>query len=518
MCATNTTCCSPRWWCAIWKVLLVGGLALVTGCPPVVDSFSPEEGPVGTVVTIKGSRFGEQAGDSTVKFHGVAVPAADVTYVSSTELKAKVPAGAQTGPISVTTSEGTGESDKDFKVEDETSAWTFMVYLDADNNLEYAGIVDFLEMASVPSSAKVNIIVQMDRIPGYSSDHGNWTDTRRFKIGYGNKPDMAPLQNLGEQNMGDPNVLSDFVEWAITNYPAQQYALSIWNHGDGWRRLEDELLARATRARAASQPDQGVARAVATDNTDDDLLYMKEVQTALEGARERLGTDVKLDVVGFDACLMGMVEVAYACRNVANYLVGSEDLEPGNGWPYDTILKDLVATPAMTPEQLATLIVDKYGAAYPNTDVTQACVDMAKVNDLAGRIDTFANAASGEWAALKAARLSSRQYHPTGFPSCWGVDIWNFAHEVHNRVVSTQIKTAATNLKTAVDEFVLHEYHSASLAGSHGVAIYFPPTGTEFNNDPDHTGYTQTNNFMPVDFVKSHGWDEWLASYYTHNP
>jgi len=517
MSATNLTWSATRSWRAIWKSLFLGGLVLVAGCVPVIHSFSPDHGPVGTVVTIKGAHFGEQAGDCTVEFQGVTVPPADVTYVSSTEVQAKVPTGAQTGLISVTTSDGTGESDKNFTVEDGAAAWTFMVYLDADNNLEYAGITDFLEMASVPSSGNVNIIVQMDRIGGYSGAYGNWTDTRRFKIGYQSKPDMAPLQNLGEQNMGDPNVLRDFVEWAITTYPAQHYALSIWNHGDGWRKLEDELLARATEAMRAAEPDQGVVRAVATDSTDDDLLYMKEVQTALEQAKERLDTHVKLDVVGFDACLMGMVEVAYACRDVANYLVGSEDLEPGNGWPYDTILSDLVATPTMTPEQLAKLIVDKYGAAY-SSGVTQSCVSIAKVNDLAGRIDIFASTATGEWAALKAARLNSRQYHVPGYPTCWGVDIWNFADEVNNRVSSPQIKTAATYLKTAVDEFVLNEHHSPNVSGSHGVAIYFPPTQTEFNNDPDHTGYEQGNTFMPVDFVQTHGWDEWLTTYYANIP
>ena len=56
------------------------------------------------------------------------------------------------------------------------------------------------------------------------------------------------------------------------------------------------------------------------------------------------------------------------------------------------------------------------------------------------------------------------------------------------------------------------------MSGSYGIAIYFPPTQTEFNNDPDHTGYEDSNTFMPVDFVKDHKWDNWLKDYYANIP
>lgn len=519
MCAMDAIRAPRRLWAAAAKILLLCGLALLLGCQPVIKSFTPEHGPVGTQVTIKGLRLGESASDSTVKFKGVTVPAGDMVYLSSTHLKAKVPTGALTGQISVTTSKGTGFSEKNFTVDvPGTPEWTFMVYLDADNNLESAGIDDFLEMASVTDSNKVNIIVQMDRIPSYTSSYGNWTGTRRFSIGHNDTPSMAPVQDLGEQNMGDPNVLQDFVEWAITNYPAKRYMLSIWNHGDGWRRSRELLHERAMRARDASRPDQGVAKAVATDDTDNDVLYMREVQTALEAARQRLGTVVKLDVVGFDACLMGMVEVTYACRDVANHVVGSEDLEPGDGWPYDTILADLVATPTMTPQQLADLVVDKYGSYY-GSGTTQSAVDVSELSNLASKINAFTTAANGEWPALKAARLASKQYHPSWSSSCWGVDIWDFADEVHSRVASTTIKTAAAQLKTAVEDFVTNVHPSAAGSDSHGVAVYFPPTQTEFNGDPDHGGYEQSNTFMPVDFVRFENWDNWLLDhYYTNIP
>jgi hypothetical protein len=510
----------------IKAALLVCACGVLMGigaaCCPVITSFIPERGNVGTEVTIKGKRFEDSPAENTVKFSGVTVATTDITSASETEIKAKVPVGARTGLISVKNKYCTGESEKNFVVEG-IAKWTFMVYLDADNNLEPDGIRDFLEMASIGSTAGVNIVVQMDRISGYDTSHGNWTGTRRFLIQKNDTPSVTPLQDLGEQNMGDPNVLQDFVEWTITHYSAEHYALSIWNHGGGWRFPIERSVEIARFARSRGETPPSTARAVASDNTDNDELYMKEVQIALETAKERLqqrfNTAVKLDVVGFDACLMGMVEVAYALRNVANYVVGSEETEPLNGWPYNTILGDLSATPTMSPAALAGTIVTRYGQSY-SSGVTQSAVDVGKLADLASKIDVFTERAITEWNSLKTARTGAREYHDgcVPYPTCWGVDLWDFADRASTEVTSLEIKAAAGELKKAIDDFVIQEHHSSNMAGSHGVAIYFPPSQTVFNNDPEHTGYEESNTFMPVDFIKDHTWDNWLKNYYPNIP
>lgn len=500
--------------------LFLCGLLVLTACAPKIVKFTPEKGAVGTEVTIEGKRFKDTPGENTVKFSGVTVPTADIPFASTTKIKAKVPTGARTGLISITTSKGTGESKKNFIVEQPTK-WTFMVYIDGDNDLEPDAIDDFLEMAAVGSSEKVNIVVQMDRWRGHG--YGNWSGTRRFLIQNGDTPSVTPLQDLGEQNMGNQNVLQDFIIWAVTDYPAEHYLLSIWNHGRGWRVLQERLVERAMTARSRGEPDSAVARVVCVDLTDNDVLYMHEVGRALKGAKARIedrtGTRVKLDVVGFDACLMGMIEVAYEIREYANYMIGSEAGEPLDGWPYDTILNDLVATPALSPKELAELIVVKYDDSYPSsTNVTQAAIDMSEVWDVAIKIDDFTGAATREWDDLEAARADTIVYHSWG-DFCWGVDLWDFADEVYNRVRSTQIKTAASELKNAIDDLVIIErHHGPRMDGSHGIAIYFPATRSIFNNDPDHTGYDENNLFMPIEFVKPHNWDEWLQDYYSRIP
>ncbi|MFQ5865941.1 MAG: clostripain-related cysteine peptidase [bacterium] len=502
---------------AIFVSIMSMLIVVASGCAPVIKNFTPERGIEGTEVTIEGKRFGDTADENTVKFGDAT--ATDISVPDKNKIVAKVPTGAETGLISVTVSGRTGKSRNSFiVVGPSTSKWTFMVYLDGDNNLESAGIDDFLEMAAVGSSDEVNIVVQMDRAPGHDDTYGDWTGTKRFLIQNGDTPSVAAVQNLGEENMGDPAVLQDFVEWAVATYPADHYALSIWDHGGGWRVLREKMIEEVRAVTSRGEPDWGIARAVAWDDTDGDKLYLREVQQALEAAKPRIldrsGTLVKLDVVGFDACLMGMVEVAYALRNVANYVVGSEDLEPGDGWPYDTILGDLVATSSFSAEDVADLIVTKYGNAY-GSGITQSSVDVAELSNVCNKIDALTNRMNTEWASLQAARANTFQYHPYG-ASYWGIDLWDFADKVYNQVTSTEIKTAALQLRNAIDDFVTNERHSPDMAGSHGVAIYFPPTQTEFNNDPDHTGYEESNTYMPVDFVKYHRWDNWLQDYYTN--
>ncbi|HQG40743.1 MAG TPA: clostripain-related cysteine peptidase, partial [Spirochaetales bacterium] len=218
--------------------------------------------------------------------------------------------------------------------------WTIMVYMDGDNNLEAAAIEDFNEMEAGLFAAKVqdpsieskiNIIVLFDRIPGEDSSNGNWTNTRLYKV----KPDTNPdfinselIYDSPEQNLGDPNLLKNFISWSKSNFPATNYALVLWNHGGGAR-------SRNTTPSTTVTGDKNVKAICWDDTNNGDCLYLEEVQQAI-GAN--FSSTDKLSVLGFDACLMGMVEVAYEFRNLAKYMVASMHTEQGDGWDYEYIL------------------------------------------------------------------------------------------------------------------------------------------------------------------------------------
>src|SRR5262249_45293853 len=115
------------------------------------------------------------------------------------------------------------------------ASWTVLVYMVADNNLEPFGLTDLEEMSKVGSGAGFDIVVQADRAAGYVSDPvlnlGDWQGTKRLHVGSGR---LEEVSDIGEANMGDPATLADFIEWGIAQYPADRYALVLWDHGGAW--------------------------------------------------------------------------------------------------------------------------------------------------------------------------------------------------------------------------------------------------------------------------------------------
>jgi RHS repeat-associated protein len=90
------------------------------GIPPVITSFSPPSARVNTAVTIYGDGFdGRGTNRNTVKFTraGGGQTTAQVTAVTRTQLSVVVPTGAVTGPVAVTTADGTATSPTDFVVD-----------------------------------------------------------------------------------------------------------------------------------------------------------------------------------------------------------------------------------------------------------------------------------------------------------------------------------------------------------------------------------------------------------------
>ncbi|MCM8789319.1 MAG: clostripain-related cysteine peptidase, partial [Candidatus Omnitrophica bacterium] len=262
--------------------------------------------------------------------------------------------------------------------------WTIMIYLDGDNDLEKYAINDFLEIASVGSTDQVNFIVQFDRISGYDTRHGNWTNTQRFRITQNMEPTTAnAISDWGdgfggrEVNSGDPETLAFFVLWAKQNYPADYYALVLWDHGDGWRSMSyvaDNIERQLKTGRLSNEERTSLEKtlkelrrkiyarrhqkSVCFDNTSFDELTLKEIRQALSNP------DCYLDIIAFDACLMGMIEVAFEIRNCATYMIASEETIFTTGFPYDTIAQDIVRSPDYQPDQFSERIIYHYSDYY----------------------------------------------------------------------------------------------------------------------------------------------------------
>ncbi|RJP48080.1 MAG: DNRLRE domain-containing protein [Anaerolineaceae bacterium] len=374
--------------------------------------------------------------------------------------------------------------------ETDVKSWTYMVYLDGDNNLESAAIDDFMEMSSVGSSANVNIVALMDRVSGYDTSYDDWTDTRRFYITPGLTPAAVNGVSWGEANMGDPEVLLKFVRWAKAAYPANHYVLVFWDHGSGWR-LRD--------------PNEVLNKGVAFDDTSGgDSIDMPELRGSLNTLTG--GGAYPFDIVGMDACLMAMAEVDNQIKPYATIRVGSEETEPGDGWPYDTILSALVANPSMTATTLATNIVDFYYSSYGN-DNTQSAVNLGSpyttlntaINNLA---TALINNGHNYITEIQMARNNSQQFAYTYY-----IDLWDFADWIRINVPEPTINNAAVAVKNAVTAAVIREQHGPSWPWARGISIYFPKTAGEYDARYDgSTGFLQ--------FTANTQWDEWIHKYH----
>jgi Clostripain family len=421
--------------------------------------------------------------------------------------------------------------------------WTIMVFLNAKNNLEPFSFKNFEQMAKVGSTDKVNVLVEFGRpLHHYTLESGGWSKTLRFRV----EKDMEPLENaavedLGATNMGDGAALADFVTWARKNYPAKRTMLAIWDHGQGWRRRqllnlrpERAALRRIVRSRELARarlgdklgslepiPDDnrvyGAFRYVSHDEDTGDKLYNREIQDALAS----LVQTTKIDVIGFDACLMAMLETAYALRDSGAVMVGSEELEPGDGWSYDNFLQPLVADPGGTDAAgLGSLMVEGYRKYYGDRDATTlSAVDLSKTATLANAVSRFAATAARNLDAhlpvLKQARDACENYAP-GY-GLHSIDLGRFLDQVAKSPGATNtLASRASTARDALHDLVIDNYASTWRQGdfgSEGVAIYFPKTQVDFDNDADGAAYRPGNTLFPVEFVDKQKWATFLHRY-----
>jgi len=387
-----------------------------------------------------------------------------------------------------------------------TADWLIMVYLAGDNNLDSAGLKDVWEMQTVGSSDKLKIAVLMDRW-SEAVQHGNiepWKSARRFLVlpqselgaeRYSWDPALSTCEELGELNMGDPRTLRGFVSWALKKYPARKTLLVLWNHGGGWR----SAMQRAVRLSRGTTHDPSIpgiemlSRGIAWDDSSGkDFLEMREVRGALEAFD-------KLSIVGADACLMGMLEVAYELRNRADYLVASEELEPGDGWPYDRILKPLAAQPAMAPDALARLIVKAYADFYGRTRqrTTQSAINLAQIPALASRVDAVAAAliAHFEQGGTPDSLFEGIPGFPADSPMYRDLDAVLAGFESK---YEGPVRTAARAARSQLQKTVIANHSHRDLKGT-GLSI-FPGGGFE------------AGDYRPdiIEFARDTKWDDLL--------
>ena len=352
--------------------------------------------------------------------------------------------------------------------------WTFMVYMAGDNNLDGAALRDIAEMAKAGSTKDVHVLVQLDRLEDQK--------TRRFRITQGGGFKKDCIETFSETNTGDPQVLYGFCQWAVDNYPADRYALILWNHGSGWW---EDAKGRAA-GPASKRPHRPLFRhafpqahrSICYDDTSGgDALDNRELRVVLAGICALLGR--KIDLLGMDACLMNMVEVAWQLRDSVSVIVGSEIEEPFDGWPYAEILTRLTARPRQDAATFARWIVKSYLASYQGKGetVTQSALDLSCITDVVAKIGTLSGTLIAAIETDAKSITTARQKSPCFYDDNY-IDLLCFAKNLRRKAaLDLQAKAEAliAALKPGKGRPILSQGKiGREVRGTGGLSIYFP--------------------------------------------
>ena len=327
--------------------------------------------------------------------------------------------------------------------------------MSADNNLNESAEEDLESLRRGSLYSKIEIVVQLDRWEFVDKQ-----ETIRYHIKNG---EIKEIARLGETNSGDPTILKNFIEESSRAYPSEKLMVIIWSHGRG---VDDVDIYSAKRARYFVPKEEIEEIAISFDDSAQDFLDNIELQKALE-------VDVSIDILGFDACLMGMFEIAYQLRNQAKVMVGSQFVEPASGWDYPRILEDLSIE--KKSEVMAEELVKFYADYYEREsfDVTQSAYNLEVINEVAKRLNIFAKLLLENLENkkdLKYALLSSQLFNNHTY-----VDLIDFIKNIQRRVEIEALNTPAKKLLEALDKFIIANHNMGySIREANGVSLYFP--------------------------------------------
>ncbi len=322
---------------------------------------------------------------------------------------------------------------------------TIMVYicgsdLESENGMATADLNEMLH-ANL-NDEHVNIIVETGGAKKWNNSVISAKTNQRYRV---TSRGLQILdKNLGKKSMIDPNTLVDFIQFCAKNYPANRNILILWDHGGG------------------------SISGFGYDQSFSGTMTLDKINSALKKG------GVKFDFIGFDACLMGTFETAVVTEPYADYLIASEEAEPGCGWYYTNWLTALSKNPSIGTVELSKTLIDDFNNVckknYPGCNTTLSIVDLA---EFAGTVPEAFNAFSGELSGMldaseykqvANARADAREFGTSAKVN--HIDLIDFANKLGTAKVNAFVKTLQSCIK--------YNRTSVSMKNSNGISIYFP--------------------------------------------
>lgn len=325
---------------------------------------------------------------------------------------------------------------------------TIMVYMCGTDLESKYGMAtkDLQEMLGATISQNVNLIVETGGCKKWKNSSVSSSVNQIFKIENGKLKTVN--KNAGSAAMTSPANLTDFIKYCNKNYPAERNILILWDHGGG------------------SLTGYGYDE----KNTSSSSMTLTKLNTALKNA------NCKFDFIGFDACLMATLETALVCNNYADYLIASEETEPGTGWYYKNWLTELSGNTSISTVDLGQTIIDDYVSSCKSSSsgskVTLSLTDLAELQGtIPERFRTFASSTnelirSDDYKLVSDARAGVRQFSQQSKIN--QVDLADLA----TRIGTDESKALETALHGCV------KYNQSTMSRCNGLSIYFPYEST----------------------------------------
>lgn len=332
----------------------------------------------------------------------------------------------------------------------------YMVGSDLETD-DAAATADLNEMMQVGSDANLNIVVETG-----GSNKDGWRTVQRHLIKAGSKQTLA---DLGDKNMGESATLQEFIDWGMRTYPADSYTLLFWDHGNG-----------------AVGPG-GVSGTVGFDqNHNNDALSLQEISASLQNVTTI--NQKKFDIIGFDTCLMATLEAAKSIAPYAEYMVASEESEPGSGWNYAAWLGAIKSTPGLSSLEISKTIVDSYFASFAPNDpngkeITLSVISLNKVASVNNSLGLLAGLLDSNLLSspdivridVGTSRSKSEEY---GTKTDVGmVDLSDFLSRLPASYASE-----VNGVKSALNSAVVYSRNSVLRPNAKGLSIYLPSQKT----------------------------------------
>ncbi len=386
--------------------------------------------------------------------------------------------------------------------------WTVMVYLDGDNNLDPDSVDDINEMMQVGSSDKVNVIVLWDRYsePAYL-----------YKVVQGGLQPLSGLVVNGtdvngqEVSMADWHILEAFVDYARATMPADHYMLDLWDHGSayGYACWDDHA-------------DPGWA-------TPDRAISLAQVIDSLAGTG-------MTDVLAYDGCTLGMIEIAYqlalipADKDVqVGYLVASEEYIPNAGFNYEHVLQQMNdmtdSSAAATAHMLADVYAENYsphGDAKGSSTVGLSAIDFQKIVPVVPVIksltDILTQGLNADFKTYHDMIAKARGAGNLGWSlNGWDdrIDIGAFLLKLSQIAGDQQTRTLAKQaFDMLVDAVYVANTPALASGGAYGLGVWFPTSIRSLGN-ANTGGYHVIGLYTSTfDFAEDAGWMTFLNAFW----